>query len=310
MKKHFIQYHIRCDRAVQDFFLGDLSPFVGAGIEIRDAEDIKDFLENHPSWEITDLTYEPDPNVEIILTREEDDASFQSQLEDLMAPYNKEGSKIEILAVETVEDRDWSAEWKKGYEPTPAGSFVIVPSWVDYDLQAGEVQIDMDPGMAFGTGTHETTVLCLEALSGCDLKGKRLLDVGSGTGILAIGAALVGASECLLVDIDPIAVEVSQENVDRNGVGAICKVREGDLLDHAEGKYDVITANILADVLITLIGSVSTALLPGGVFIGSGILLDQAHGVQKALEKHGFTEIERKDMGDWCAFKAVLGGGR
>lgn len=210
--------------------------------------------------------------------------------------------KIELLG---TDEEEWSTAWKKYYKPTPIGHrMVVVPSWEKYEAKDGEIIIDMDPGMAFGTGTHETTRLCAELLEEYITAGDYLLDVGSGSGILAICASKLGAAKCAACDIDPVAVRTEKENAERNGCHNIdCYV--SDLLQDVkliDGKlFDVVTANIVADIIIRLSGNVGTLIREGGYLIASGIIDEREAEVDAAMEKAGFLKIGVKKEKGWCA---------
>lgn len=210
--------------------------------------------------------------------------------------------RIEILG---TDEEEWSTAWKKYYKPTHIGKkLVVVPSWETYEATPGEIVICMDPGMAFGTGTHETTRLCAELLEEYLVSSDRLLDVGSGSGILAICASKLGASACEACDIDPVAVRTEKENAVRNGCGNIdCFV--SDLLAEVklpeDKKYDVITANIVADIIIRLSSEIGSYLKEGGYFIASGIIDEREREVDEAMMRHGFVKVDSKAENGWRA---------
>lgn len=209
---------------------------------------------------------------------------------------------IELLG---TDEEEWSTAWKKYYKPTPIGHrMVVVPSWETYEPKENEIVIDMDPGMAFGTGTHETTRLCAELLEEYISEGDYLLDVGSGSGILAICASKLGAAKCAACDIDPIAVRTEKENAERNDCMNIdCYV--SDLLSDVkliDGKlFDVVTANIVADIIIRLSKNVGALIREGGYFIASGIIDEREAEVDAAMEKAGLLKIGVKKEKGWCA---------
>ena len=162
--------------------------------------------------------------------------------------------------------------WKKDFTPIRLGRHMVVkPSWCEYEAQAGDHIIELDPGMAFGTGTHETTGMCVRLVEEHVRPGQKVIDLGTGTGILAIAAAHMGARDVLAIDLDAVAVRVAKENVENNGFAGIIRVQQGDLLDHVDEAADVVVANIIADVIIALCGPVKRHILPGGLFICSGI---------------------------------------
>ena len=222
---------------------------------------------------------------------------IQSQLTE-----NGIEAKIEILG---TDEEEWSTAWKKYYKPTHIGEkIVIVPTWEEYTPENGEIVIDMDPGMAFGTGTHETTRLCAEFLEENLQKGDYLLDVGSGSGILAICGSKLGAEKCAACDIDPIAVRTEKENAERNNCPNIdCYV--SDLLSDVKlmdnRLFDVVTANIVADIIIRLAPDVGALIKPNGLLIASGIIDEREADVDAALKKYGFEKISAKHEKGWCA---------
>ena len=202
------------------------------------------------------------------------------------------------VETESVEQEDWQNGWRKYYHPMDIGSrLAIVPSWQEYDTD--RVKLILDPGLAFGTGGHETTSLCLEALDQRVRGGERVLDIGTGSGILAIAALKLGAASAEGVDIDPVAVRTAGENAALNGVADKLTVLVGDLSDKASGKYDIITANIVANAIISLAPSVPGLMAEGAAFIASGIIDSRKDEVIAALEKAGLSVQEVKEKRGW-----------
>ena len=222
---------------------------------------------------------------------------IQTQLES-----NKIEAKIEVLG---TNEEEWSTAWRKYYKPTPIGHrMVVVPSWEEYEAKEGEIIIDMEPGMAFGTGTHETTRLCAELLEENIKSGDYLLDVGSGSGILAICASKLGAAKCAACDIDPVAVRTEVENAERNDCHNIdCYV--SDLLSDVkliDGKlFDVVTANIVADIIIRMAPDIGKFVREGGYLIASGIIEEREAEVDAVVTKCGFEKVGAKHEKGWCA---------
>lgn len=210
-------------------------------------------------------------------------------------------AKVEVIL---VNEDDWANNWRKYYHPIHVGKHLVIkPSWIDYDRKPDDIIVELDPGMAFGTGTHETTRMCMEHLEKYINKDSRVLDVGCGSGILSITSALIGAKEVTGVDIDPVAVKVASENGRMNGFEPPkYNIRRGNLVDEAEGKYDVIVANIIADVIISVCGDVKDFLSDNGVFISSGIIVDRREDVEKALVQNGYTIIDTMEEGEWVSF--------
>lgn len=211
------------------------------------------------------------------------------------------------LALDTrgVREEDWAENWKKYYKPFRAGSRLVVrPSWEPYEAQEGDLVIELDPGMAFGTGTHETTFMCMEQLERYVKPGCRAIDVGCGSGILALAAAKLGASDVLAIDLDETAVKVAKENARKNALDGVVRAVHGDLLERREERADVIVANIIADVICALCGPAKRHLLDGGVFICSGIIREREADVLRALDAAGYRVDHRLAKGEWVCLAA------
>jgi ribosomal protein L11 methyltransferase len=199
-----------------------------------------------------------------------------------------------------VSETDWSDEWKQYFHVTRVGKHIVVkPSWESYEPEAEDVVLELDPGMAFGTGTHPTTVLVLEALEKMVHTDTTVFDVGTGSGILAMTAAKLGAKSIKAVDIDGVAVRTAKENIAKAGLADRIEVKQGDLLHGTEGKADVIVANILADIIILLLPDIPGKLKDGGLFFASGIIEDYQQAVTEAAEKAGLRVEEVTRIKDW-----------
>jgi len=206
------------------------------------------------------------------------------------------------LTLQGVKEEDWAENWKQYYKPFRLGDHMVVkPTWEPWDTQEGDLIIEIDPGMAFGTGTHETTAMCVGLIEKY-YRGGTLLDVGTGSGILAIAAARLGAKGIVAVDIDPDAVRVAKENVEHNGLSSAIDVREGDLLQGLSQRFDFAVANILAPVICMLAAPLKNHLMPGGRFICSGIIAEAEADVNAALLSAGYVIDEIQHKGDWVAF--------
>ena len=210
------------------------------------------------------------------------------------------------ISFEGVNEDDWAESWKQYYKPIPLGKVTIVPAWEKYEAKEGEVIVRMDPGMAFGTGTHETTRLVMRIMQDEIKGGERVLDVGTGSGILSICASKLGAKSCNAYDIDPVAVKVAKENAKDDGCDNIT-VGVSDLLagvDLSGGKYDFCVANIVADIIIRMMPDISDYLKDGAPLILSGIIAPRADEVRESVKKHGFTIIREEQENDWLAIMA------
>ena len=211
------------------------------------------------------------------------------------------------LELNGVNEEDWANAWRTYYKPLHIGEhMVIVPAWEEYEPRDGEIVVTMDPGMAFGTGSHETTRLVIGLLEKYTKEGCRMLDVGCGSGILAICASKLGAGECFAYDIDPTAVRVANENVEKSGISNV-KCAVADLLRGVDESrpYDLITANIVADIIIRMAPDVGKHMHENTVLLVSGIILGRSEDVVSALEANGLKIVERAVDNDWCAMAVM-----
>lgn len=202
----------------------------------------------------------------------------------------------------TVGDEDWNVVWRKFYSPIECGRIAVVPGWIDYKPEDGVTVVRMDPGMAFGTGEHETTRLCLRLMQDGDIQGARVADLGTGSGILAVAAAKLGAASVDACDIDEKAVAVAKSNCNINGVDCV-RVEQADLLASLSGKYELILANITADILIRLADGVGAYLADGGRLIVSGIISARKQSVANAFLQNGFCIVREERDGEWNAME-------
>ncbi len=199
---------------------------------------------------------------------------------------------------------DWENNWKKYFKPMPVGEKLLIrPVWEDEFEADGRAVLNLEPGLAFGSGTHDTTRLCLEALERYVAPGKTVLDIGCGSGILSVASMLLGASHAEGVDIDALAVKTAKENGVKNGFAEPeLKYVEGNLTDKISGKFDVVVANIVADIIIKLSADVKSFMVPGAVFITSGIILPREEEVLAAFAENSLEVIERRESGGWLCF--------
>ncbi|MGU9503147.1 50S ribosomal protein L11 methyltransferase [Bacillus paralicheniformis] len=210
------------------------------------------------------------------------------------------------ITISEVNEEEWATAWKKYYHPVKISEkFTIVPTWEEYTpVHTDELIIEMDPGMAFGTGTHPTTVLCIQALERYVKEGDSVVDVGTGTGILSIASAMLRAKQVEGYDLDPVAVESARLNSKLNKVSDHIEIKQNNLLDSVEGEKDVIVANILAEVILRFTDQAYSLLKDGGYFITSGIIQQKKQEVKDALVKEGFTIVEVLSMEDWVSIIA------
>jgi len=211
------------------------------------------------------------------------------------------------ITVRFVAEADWANAWKQYFKPQVVGEHIVVkPTWETWDARPGDVIVEIDPGMAFGTGLHATTRLCLRALETLVTPGVRVADVGTGSGILAVAAARLGAGRVQAVDVDPLAVRVARENVALNGVGDRVSVAESSV--PPPGAFDVVVANILADVILEMAPALRDALVSGGRLVASGIIDTRAEDVRAGLVRAGLTVDETLAEGEWIAITATRPG--
>ncbi|WP_054024208.1 50S ribosomal protein L11 methyltransferase [Bacillus sp. FJAT-28004] len=248
-------------------------------------------------------------------------AAIRPRVEELRE-FDIDPGTVEYI-VATVDDEDWATAWKQYFKPIRiSDSLTIKPTWEEYEAGPDERIIELDPGMAFGTGTHPTTSLCLQTLESVIRGGEEVIDVGTGSGILAIGACLLGAKSVLAVDLDPVAVSSAKENVSLNNLSEQVEVRLSDLLgvikeDTAGGEQasasgafrvtvpvDLVVANILAEIILMFVDDVYAALKPNGIYIASGIYKNKETDVEEGLIRHGFEIIEKRRDEDWIAIVA------
>lgn len=215
------------------------------------------------------------------------------------SPYN--------ITLATVREEDWANSWKAFFKPLKIGKrLVIRPSWEPYQAKKGEIVLEIDPGTAFGTGSHITTILCARALEKYVQAGMTVIDVGTGTGILAMSAARLGAKRVYAYDYDSVAVKVASENIKANGLEDKVTVACNDLLAGQKHKADLVAANIIAEVILKLLPQVPMHLNPGGLFIASGIISERKDEVLSAASELGFTLCEEKEGQGWVALVWLL----
>lgn len=214
--------------------------------------------------------------------------------------------KLGQCLVEEKDDEDWANNWKKYYKPLEIGEkLAIVPEWEDYDNDKRTV-IKINPGMAFGTGTHESTYMCLELLERYVNKDDDIFDIGCGSGILAIAGLKLGAKKALLVDIDEKCIDASHENAGLNGLEDKMEIKKGNLLDVVKGRADLIVSNIIAEIIVDEIKNLKNHMDKGGIFITSGIIKERRQMVIHALEENGFEIIDELEKNNWVAIVGRL----
>ncbi|EGT3916703.1 50S ribosomal protein L11 methyltransferase [Clostridioides difficile] len=280
-------------------------------------EDPKDFLfqkKNELDWdyveeEVFKKNEEDDVLIKTYVSEEKNVMEFVEIIKQKVLGLKDFGIDIGegSVSLDQVNEADWANAWKAYYKPTKVGQRVVVkPTWEDYAMQEGDLIIELDPGMAFGTGTHETTSMCIRELEKYVNKDSKVFDIGCGSGILAIAAAKLGAKEVVAVDLDEVAVKVAKENVLENKVEKSVSVMHGNLTDVIKDKADVIVANIIADIIKILAKDVQNFVKEDAIFISSGIILDKVEEVKESLIENGFEIVEVQKLGEWSAIVSKL----
>ncbi|SKA85856.1 [LSU ribosomal protein L11P]-lysine N-methyltransferase [Caloramator quimbayensis] len=282
------------------------------GVAIEDPNDIINRNQGEMSWDFADvsiLEYKDSAAVVKGYFSQDDDI-------DKIVEYinNKIKELIDMgidvgegkIVTNVVFEEDWANSWKKYYRTTKIGkNIVIKPKWEEYSPKDDEIIIELDPGMAFGTGTHETTIMCIELLEKYIKEGDTVFDIGTGSGILSIASSKLKAGKVIGVDIDEVAVDAARENIQYNNVSNV-KIRLGNLTDVVEGKADVIVANIIADIILKLADTIKPFLKEGGIFIVSGIIQDRKQDIIEKFNKSNFNICDIKQMGEWVAISAKV----
>lgn len=280
------------------------------GVAIEDPNDILERKQDALSWDFADTNiFEYGDRAAVIKgyfsiedNIEETVVFIQSKLNEL-AEIGIDIGQGKVIST-PVYEKDWANEWKKYYKTTKLGNRIVIkPTWEEYSPKRDEIVVELDPGMAFGTGTHETTMMCIEALEKYVKKDDDVLDIGTGSGILAITASKLGARKITGVDLDEVAVSAARENVHFNGLTNI-DILHGNLVDVVRGRSNIVVANIIADVVIYLSEIIKPLITDNGIFIMSGIIRDRKNDVLTALDKNGFKIIEVRELGEWVAIIA------
>ena len=282
------------------------------GVAIEDPEDILGREQGPLTWDFVDINVLEHKGKFAVVK-----AYFaeEDNIEEILGYVNEKLVELKEMGIDLGEakvehekmyEEDWANTWKQYYKPSKVGEKIFVkPIWEEYEEKEGELVVNLDPGMAFGTGTHETTRMCIQALEKYVKEESTVFDVGCGSGILAIAAAKLGAKLAVGVDLDPVAVESSIENVGYNNLNNI-EILHGNLVEVIDGKADIVVANILAEIICILTDDVKRVMKDGGVFITSGIIHDRVDMVCEKLEATGFEVIEKNRDGEWNCIVAKL----
>ena len=266
------------------------------GVSIEDPKDFKFQKKNEYDWDFVE---------EEIFNSGYDGVIIKERIQGLKEFGIDIGEAIVELS--EVDEEDWANEWKNYYKPTKVGQKVVVkPTWEEYEKQDGDLIIELDPGMAFGTGTHETTTMCIQQLEKYVKEDSKVFDIGCGSGILAIAAAKLGAKDVLAVDLDEVAVKVSKENIELNKVEDKVVALHGNLMEVVNDKADIVVANIIADIIKILAKDIKNFMKDDAIFISSGIIHAKVDEVKASLEENGLEIIEVQSLGEWNAIVSKI----
>ncbi|SHH65712.1 50S ribosomal protein L11 methyltransferase [Sporanaerobacter acetigenes] len=283
------------------------------GLAIEDPNDVLAFAKNEDDWDYIDPNLLKQDFEGVIIKGyfpESEDLIDKIELikqnVEKIPQYNLDKGLGEVTTTEVYE-KDWAESWKKYYKPKKIGEKIVVkPTWEKYKESSGEIIVELDPGMAFGTGTHETTTMCIRALEKHVRPESTIFDIGCGSGILSIAAAKLGGKKVIGVDLDELPVKVSKENVQLNKVSDVVEIRRGNLLDVVDEKADIIVSNIIAEIIVDLTSDITPYLKGDSIFISSGIIIEKIDMVVDALSKEGFKVLEISKMNGWACIVSKL----
>lgn len=276
-----------------------------SGVVIEDPELVNDYITSG-KWDYTDIPIAKETEVVV----EKAYLPVNGELEGRIQTLRQEIKALESRGVNTapavlttaeLQDEDWSDTWKQYFHTEKPGERVVIkPTWEEYEPKDDEVVIELDPGAAFGTGTHATTSMCIRQLEKMVKPGMTVFDVGTGSGILSIISAKLGAKNIQAVDYDDSVLKIVEENLEQNNVEDIISVAQSDLMQNVHGKAELVIANIIADIIIRLFDQLDEHLEKGGTLLTSGIIEDRIEDVLAAAEKHGYGVVERLENKGWA----------
>lgn len=305
------EIEIKAAAETEEILTGILYGLGATGLSIEDPRDIDRMERTEYDWDfVEDGVINNDIDGIIVRVYFEEDEDVLNKVEEIKKAIEDNpllDSSKHSISTDTVDEKDWAENWKDHFQTMRVGNNIIIkPSWENPELKEDDIVIELDPGMAFGTGTHETTYMCAEALEEYQKQGDIVYDIGCGSGILSIVSAKLGAKSVVGVDLDPLAVKVSKENIVDNQVEAIVDIKEGDLLEVVDGKANIIVSNIIAEIIAGMVCDLKSYLKEDGIFITSGIIQEKVDLVKDSLIKNGFNIIEVKNKNDWACIVASL----
>lgn len=281
------------------------------GVSILDPLDLIFRRDHTTDWDYFDESIIDTNSGVVVKGYYKKDEKFEGYLEEIKAGVNRLtefglDKGVGTVTANKVNEEDWENNWKQYYKPIKVGEKIVIkPIWEEYNKKSDEIIVELDPGMAFGTGTHETTRMCIKALERHVKAETTVFDIGTGSGILSIAAAKLGAKKTIGVDLDPVAVESAKQNVSYNDLNNI-EILYGDLMEVVKGKANIVIANIMADIIMFLTEQVKGFIVEGGYFISSGIILSKKDEVINKLTQCGFKIEEINIEGEWVCIVAKL----
>ena len=308
---NWCEISVKTDKVAADAVSGILIQCGAGGVEIEDPDLVKQMIMDNvwDAYAFTEEFLKRDfmvvkaylPCDKYLDERVRDFHELLHNLDEVIQP-----GSIKEVSFANVREEDWANSWKAYYKPVRISEHIVIkPTWEDYDSSPGELVVELDPGMAFGTGTHPTTVMCVRLLEKLIKGGETVFDIGTGSGILAITAAKLGARVVKAVDIDEIAIKAAVENVVVNGVADVVEVMPGNLLDRVQGQADIVVSNIVADVIINVTPDAVKAVRKGGQFVASGIIDTRKDDVLAVMQKNGLVIKEVCQERDWVSLIAA-----
>lgn len=299
----WVEINIQTSHEAVDFLTVIFEDLGAMGVVVDDPQLLNDYIDSG-LWDYTDLTRNEKTDVVTVKGYLPEDDELEGKLINLNREFDKLKETVNVapgeISREIIQDEDWVNNWKQYFHVSRIGEHIIIrPSWEEYVAEPGDVVITLDPGAAFGTGTHPTTSMCLAELENQIKAGMTVFDVGTGSGVLAVAAVKLGAAKVTAVDYDATAVKAAAENLAMNGMETRIDLHRSDLMKNVDGKADVITANIIADIIMRLFDELDEHLAEGGKLIASGIIEPREAEVRAAAEKHGFIIEKVNRQKEW-----------
>ncbi|WP_353096088.1 50S ribosomal protein L11 methyltransferase [Tissierella praeacuta] len=307
---NWTEVQIKTTAELEDLVANVLYDAGATGLAIEDPRDLIELSKSKERWDFIDSSLiNVDFDGVLIKAYFSESDDLKNKIQDIKNRIKNDpilNTGENEIKIGIVDDNDWAENWKKYYKPIKIGERILIkPSWEEYDLEENDILIELDPGMAFGTGTHETTMMCTEALEKYVKSGDIVYDIGCGSGILSIVAAKLGAEKVVGVDLDEACVKVSNENIRLNHVKKVIEIKEGNLLDVVEGKADIIVSNIIAEIIAGMTKDLKAYLNNSGIFITSGIIVEKIELVEEALLANGFKILDIKKLNGWACITAI-----